>query len=470
MGISVFDQLDAILASLPLRKARMYTNIYKGRTNISVISDEKVRQRYNEVIKELRKSDSVEEFRHVLDYRGKDGVTQAVCSAMKKKLDERLPDRVSQHKDEIGQDRQFSDYFEYMKFMVENDLSSMERLLREIFDYDSVLNFYTVKQTIIDETKKLMARGQGKTDEIVDTAALRHVYDPIFGKNDRLVLPIDVKVREGQKVISDSSFFVSNIIPIIIKYFKSIGNDEEAEALENRYKGMRHQDAASKDNPFKSGKYSFISKPGREMRFGKLLNGIMKKSGDMELSTLENNDLRRINLLFNQREKSPDEPCYLILSRHPYDIAGMSTDRGWTSCQNLDFVDFQGCIATTIQAGALICYFCRKSDTTNINGHRNKKINIQNPIGRILVKTYTKNGDPIDFEHPNFLLRASQVYGTVFADGVRKLQNWLNENWNDKIEIDRSDRKKYRFAKGQYLDHGDNPNYEEDLYDEHFKK
>ena len=82
-------------------------------------------------------------------------------------------------------------------------------------------------------------------------------------------------------------------------------------------------------------------------------------------------------------KKKKNQEYEIVISRLPYDLARMSTGRGWRSCMTLPTEkDSEGgqChefVKHDIEKGTLICYFIRKDD------HK-----IESPLGRILLKPY----------------------------------------------------------------------------------
>lgn len=66
----------------------------------------------------------------------------------------------------------------------------------------------------------------------------------------------------------------------------------------------------------------------------------------------------------------------VVISRHPYDIAGMSTGRGWTSCVDLNGGGERWSISGYINTGCMVAYMCREDDP-----------NIEHPVARLnLIK------------------------------------------------------------------------------------
>ncbi len=105
-----------------------------------------------------------------------------------------------------------------------------------------------------------------------------------------------------------------------------------------------------------------------------------------------------------------------VISRHPYDVGSMSTNRGWTSCQDLlAEPKHQQCeyIPKDIQAGTLIAYMIKANDR-----------DIKSPVGRILIKPYINTSNETAYG----IGRIS--YGTVtdeFKEEVENFVDWLNK-------------------------------------------
>lgn len=80
----------------------------------------------------------------------------------------------------------------------------------------------------------------------------------------------------------------------------------------------------------------------------------------------------------------------IVISRHPYDIGGMSTNRNWDSCMRLSEnwnSDEEGCnahfVKSDILSGTIIAYLTRKDD-----------MNINDPMSRVLIKPlFSRKGD-----------------------------------------------------------------------------
>ena len=107
---------------------------------------------------------------------------------------------------------------------------------------------------------------------------------------------------------------------------------------------------------------------------------------------------------------------HIVISRHPYDIAGMSTDRGWTSCQDLRSGSHCHFVPKDIEAGSFIAYLADVNDT-----------NLKNPTARVLIKPYVNTEGQVAYAS------SRQVYGSVpsdlsveFTASVDKFVRWIN--------------------------------------------
>lgn len=124
----------------------------------------------------------------------------------------------------------------------------------------------------------------------------------------------------------------------------------------------------------------------------------------------------------------------VCISRHAYDIGGMSTGRGWTSCMNFKTTGINNSkyVKHDIAKGSLVAYLINKDDK-----------NINAPIARLLIKPHTST-------EGTALYPEEKVYGTDFVGFRTGVVQWLNSiqpaiNAGNKLT-------KYRVAKGLYND------------------
>lgn len=105
-------------------------------------------------------------------------------------------------------------------------------------------------------------------------------------------------------------------------------------------------------------------------------NGRLLKIGKI----LSKNNKKRLLDLFNvTRQGITKNSLLIIISRHPYDIIGASTHRGWTSCLDLgkDVEGREETVMVEISNGTIIAYLIDSKD-----------VNINTPIARLLIKQY----------------------------------------------------------------------------------
>ena len=147
-------------------------------------------------------------------------------------------------------------------------------------------------------------------------------------------------------------------------------------------------------------KGTILDKYDRPVKIGKALKYV-----DADLAK-EYEDFR------NQYFKSFKIEPMVVISRHPYDIAGQSTDRGWTSCKNLK----GGCYSNHVKAEAkqnLIAYLINPDDK-----------NINHPVARLLLVPYMdENLKPI-FVPENKIYGEAGKYEKAFKATVKK---WLDD-------------------------------------------
>jgi hypothetical protein len=139
----------------------------------------------------------------------------------------------------------------------------------------------------------------------------------------------------------------------------------------------------------------------------------------------------------------------IAISRHPYDIAGMSTDRNWTSCMNLgtDKIVYKGknddtkpikgsnaqYVKDEVSDGTIVAYLITDNDN-----------NIKKPISRCLIKPFASlsSSDEIYYN-------VSKIYGVPISQFKNELRKWADNNINKEIKS-----KKY-FKLGGYYDSED---------------
>jgi hypothetical protein len=132
-----------------------------------------------------------------------------------------------------------------------------------------------------------------------------------------------------------------------------------------------------------------------------------------------------VNRFNNDTSREGTQKEYIaVISRHPYDIAGMSTDRGWTSCMNLHNGEFSKYVPLEVKVGSIVAYVTTADDA-----------DLSNPVGRVMIKPFV---DLIGSPHVEFGIE-SRVYGTKVAGFIKIVNKWVRDinksNVLDKVAV-----------------------------------
>lgn len=142
-----------------------------------------------------------------------------------------------------------------------------------------------------------------------------------------------------------------------------------------------------------------FDKHDRAVRLGKALK-------DPSLKRMFDNDPRR-----QARSKYS-----IVISNHPYDIAGMSTGRtGWHSCMTLGTGSNQHYVPQEIAAGSLIAYLIGEKDR-----------NVERPVARVLLKPFYSSDNKV-FWLPDVVYPRDVPAFEKFRTQVRQ---WANKYLN----------------------------------------
>jgi len=172
-----------------------------------------------------------------------------------------------------------------------------------------------------------------------------------------------------------------------------------------------------KISDYKAGLVQDPKYPNRSLKIG----GVLQKTGASPdlMKTYQNDPARSAS-------RVGSGGLHVVISRHPHDIAGMSTNQGWKSCMALgqkgevgdgDFSDagiHSHYLKADVQHGTHVAYLCHADDPE-----------AKNPISRIALKPF----EPEDPKNPTILRPEEKTYGTsdnIFGDTVRK---WAEKNF-----------------------------------------
>jgi hypothetical protein len=246
---------------------------------------------------------------------------------------------------------------------------------------------------------------------------IEHLYDEFFGQDargrarQRLYLPITVtaSARAGSSG-SDTSSSSSS----------SNDDDTTARVVEK----LQDLGYIVQSSDYRAGLVKRItvqpdgSRKERDYRIGRVLKDFP------QLLKLYMNDPAR------QSSRQGKQALQVVISRHPYDVAGQSTNRGWTSCMNLGTgseTDSQGrytsdqrgnrrgimahYVPLDIRHGTLVAYLITADDT-----------NIQNPLARVSIKPFRH----LARDSAVALGVEDKVYGTAPPEFAQVVTNWVN--------------------------------------------
>lgn len=144
------------------------------------------------------------------------------------------------------------------------------------------------------------------------------------------------------------------------------------------------------------------------------------KKNVVSLGKILPNDLLKqfVNDPNRQGVKTLSSDYMVVVSRHPYDLIGMSTGRGWTSCvdirRNKSNVHY---LKSEPDEGSLIAYLVKK-----IKGKNNQEqfdLNLTQPVARIKIYSYQvdTSGPNLDLNQGQlskpYYLVPSKIYGNV---------------------------------------------------------
>lgn len=112
------------------------------------------------------------------------------------------------------------------------------------------------------------------------------------------------------------------------------------------------------------------------------------------------------------RKQGKSSEYLVCISRHPYDIAGADTNRGWENCMTLGTGKFHSYLLHDVEEGSLVGYLIKKDD-----------LNIKSPIANCAIKPYINEKDPTDV----ILVRDSKTYPQQYPDFENTVSSWLDE-------------------------------------------
>ena len=161
-------------------------------------------------------------------------------------------------------------------------------------------------------------------------------------------------------------------------------------------------------------KYIQKDERGRETLMGERpMEDVRKQLKDEGREQIEDliakyNAIPEVKLYRENKVKS----FYIVFSKHRYDVAGMSTGRGWTSCMNVYDGINSRYVQYDVEAGTMVAYLVRNDD-----------LNIKNPVARVAIKPFVNITNPDSV----FYQAEQRAYGTPPAGFLDEINRLVNE-------------------------------------------
>lgn len=175
---------------------------------------------------------------------------------------------------------------------------------------------------------------------------------------------------------------------------------------------------------------------GRDYRIGKLIQQAYKRDmkilqdrmnstyDDQGRDQLQNQEIelnKKYNNLMNlfstssiRNMKDEGNEFLIVLSDLPKDIAMMSTDRGWTSCMNLDEGAQADDVYCEVEQGGIVAYLIGANDK-----------DIKNPYARLLIKRFDNKAGQ------SYAIPEKKVYGNTVPGFAEEVQDVINKLQGD---------------------------------------
>ena len=151
-------------------------------------------------------------------------------------------------------------------------------------------------------------------------------------------------------------------------------------------------------------------KHGRTISIGKVLN----KANDIRLLDRYNNDPAR-------QQSSAGDDLHVVISRHPYDVAGMtSSGQSWVnqSCMNFNTGSNRHYLKNDIKHGTHVAYLVNKKDK-----------DLEHPLARIALKPYEPETDEDVSPNDKILRPEERTYGDAPESFTNVVNRWANKNF-----------------------------------------
>lgn len=284
-----------------------------------------------------------------------------------------------------------------------------------MISFEDLLSHYIIAEAISlrNAKKKMLSKKY--------SGAYNDRLNEIFGDKNRLIsrITIDYSNMDSplMKKINSLLYHQNYSIDGMSNYIKGI-------AFKVNDKTM----SLDKKNPVKIGKLLQKYEPDGEIEITD------RKDGEKTTKRVVGKPL--LHEFKNDPMRSSNGEFLLVISRHPYDIAGASTDRSWTSCMDLGLprINYpktkqntginKKYIPKDIDEGTLVAYVVTMNELyEGPNG--DEKVKLQKPLSRILMKPHPSDSGNV--------YTVGKMYGSQYPEFYDKLKQWVSKNLNNKL-------------------------------------
>jgi hypothetical protein len=250
--------------------------------------------------------------------------------------------------------------------------------------------------------------------------------DEVFGGKNRLISRITIDY--------------SNIDSPLMKKINDLLDDDGYTVgdMESYIKGVAYKITGN------DGFYNKIVDSKNPVKIGKLLQ---KYEADGQIEVTDRKDGKKttkwitgkplLHEFKNDPIRSSNGEFLLVISRHPYDIAGASTDRSWTSCMDLGLprINYpktkqneginRKYIPKDIEEGTLVAYVVPK-DELFLGPNGEEKVKLHKPLSRILLKPHNSDAGPV--------YTIGTRYGAKYPEFYQQMHEWTSKTLNNKLQ------------------------------------
>ena len=258
---------------------------------------------------------------------------------------------------------------------------------------------------------KLSKTAEDKDGELLYMAYKDNVIEDVFNGKDRLIFPIEVDFDEDYGYVIDEE---DNTFHEVINFLEVNGYylDDVKDYINGHCYKIKSNGEPDLKNRTKIGKVL--------EKFDKLTKKIKKRNGDVitvkpVLYAFKNDSVRNLS----------EENMFVVISRHPYDVFGMSTDRHWSSCMKLgDGYSNGRALRQEALAGTLVAYLVKTDELRKGN-----KVALKRPTSRIAFRPLRNKQDELAYN-------IGPIYGAKSKAFTDFCTDWIAKSFNSLVEDD----------------------------------